>query len=575
MKLIFIRHDYAGASSISNVPVTENQQARHLLLPASLLLSGCLTVSNAHAVLTDNLTIGNAKALALGHAVTADPPGIDSIHYNPAGLSRLKGRQTEVKLVSGAFDVTLDFSREYTPSWSQHIEEAAQGAPEDFTNDEAKGAESKTAGAAAMLPIAGMTKLPVLVSALGGISYAPPSSKLTFGSNVYAPLMVGFYRNENDPGRFVGKEISFTLLTYFSPSVAYQMSDNFSFGATVTFNYAGVGLELPFREPNLGIQWLEKVRQESCHDTRASSDTGLSFGDLIPCVENDKSIRLYEPLAYHRFEVENPLTFGVNVGFLWQAQPWLSVGAVYQSPVKMDMKGDFVWHQGESFLKFLKAFDANSPVPFKYLGPLASLVEPKTVGKASIDLTMPDHFAMGTSIQLTPQLKLNTDLKFTRWSEWQALSVHYSNPLAVLVVAGLIQPDSAPMPLGQTLVLPLGFKDTWNTAMGLEYQWSDSLALRLGMEDRPSSIPKEYRSPVLPIGASTLYAVGAEYKPSPSQAFNIALATLKSSIDMPGNTTKVGNSENPMDLIYNPYSGTGIKADLNVVLIEGSYRYQW
>lgn len=30
---------------------------------------------SVQATLTDSLTIGNAKALSLGHAVTADPPG--------------------------------------------------------------------------------------------------------------------------------------------------------------------------------------------------------------------------------------------------------------------------------------------------------------------------------------------------------------------------------------------------------------------------------------------------------------------------------------------------------------------
>lgn len=529
----------------------------------------------AYAVLTDNLTIGNAKALALGHAVTADPPGIDSIHYNPAGLSRMNGRQTEVKLISGAFDVILEFGDGYTPSWTQHIEDAAEGAPEGFTYDEAKGATSETAGAAAMLPFVGMTELPILFSALGGASYAPPDSKLTFGTNVYAPLMVGFYREDDDPGRFVGQRLSFTLLTYFSPSVAYEFNDEFSMGATVTFNYAGVGLELPFREPNLGIQWLETVRQESCGTGDRALDGQFDFSDLVPCIEDDKSIRLYEALAYHEFEVENPLVFGVNVGFLWQPLPWLSLGAVYQSPVSMEMEGDFVWEQGDSFLHFLNRYDENAIVPFANLGPLASLVNPRTEGEAEVSLTMPDHFAFGTSLKITPKLKLNTDLKFTRWSKWEDLSIHYSEPLAVLVIAGLIQPESAPMPLGQTMTLPLGFEDTWNVAMGIEYQWTDQIALRFGIEDRPSSIPREYRSPVLPIGDSTLYSVGAEYMPNASQIFSVALASLQSSVFMPGNTTKVGNSENPIDLIYNPYSGADIEANLDVMLIEASYRYRW
>ena len=44
----------------------------------------------ARAALTENLTT-NVTAMALGNAVTADPPGIGSIHFNPAGLARLEG----------------------------------------------------------------------------------------------------------------------------------------------------------------------------------------------------------------------------------------------------------------------------------------------------------------------------------------------------------------------------------------------------------------------------------------------------------------------------------------------------
>ena len=62
-----------------------------------------------YAVLTDSLTIGNAKALSLGHAITADPPGLDSIHYNPAGLAQLKDRQVHYKLIAGTFDIRLKF----------------------------------------------------------------------------------------------------------------------------------------------------------------------------------------------------------------------------------------------------------------------------------------------------------------------------------------------------------------------------------------------------------------------------------------------------------------------------------
>lgn len=63
----------------------------------------------AQAQLAQNLTI-HPKALALGNAVTADPPGIMAIHYNPAGLTKLKDRQFEVNLLSIYLDIDADFN---------------------------------------------------------------------------------------------------------------------------------------------------------------------------------------------------------------------------------------------------------------------------------------------------------------------------------------------------------------------------------------------------------------------------------------------------------------------------------
>src|SRR5690606_36495113 len=66
----------------------------HLVVLAAVLLP-----VTCPAAIVENLTMGNAKALSLGNAVTADPPGLDSIHYNPAGLARLDGRQYNLKVL--------------------------------------------------------------------------------------------------------------------------------------------------------------------------------------------------------------------------------------------------------------------------------------------------------------------------------------------------------------------------------------------------------------------------------------------------------------------------------------------
>ena len=554
------------------------------------LLSLLFSSPTTHAVLTDNITIGNAKALGLGHAVTADPPGIDSVHFNPAGLTRLEGRQQETKVITGFFNIELEFGEGYTDSWDKKLRlleqetlERGQELPEGFLFDESNGATSETEGAALMLPGVGLTEIPVILAPLGGASYSPPGSKVTFATNVYSPLMVGFNRAEDDPGRFMGEKLAFSLITYFSPSVAVQLTDTLSVGGAITFNYAGVGLDLAFREPNFGLQWLEGLRQESCDNVVTPDDEFLGFSDFIPCISDDQTVRLYETLGRLQFEVEKDLTFGMNIGVLWEPKPWLALGAVYQSAVEMDMEGWFTWDQGQGLLNFFTQLESGLAdefgipgLKFADLGPgFGALTKPKSAGKAKVDMTMPAHFAFGFSLQITPSIKFNADYKFTEWSEWQEIPVQFSEPIGVIFLANLLQPDAAPPPGGFQVNFPLGLEDTWNYSLGVEYQWNDKLALRMGYEDRPSSIPKKARSPLLPIGDTTLISVGANYKTSPNENWEFAVGTMSSSVHMPGNTSRLGNSENYALFIYNPFSGNDITANLDVLLIEMSYRRRW
>ena len=47
--------------------------------------------------------------MSLGNAVTADTPGVFAIQYNPAGLTKVKGRQFQFNLLSAYMDIDADF----------------------------------------------------------------------------------------------------------------------------------------------------------------------------------------------------------------------------------------------------------------------------------------------------------------------------------------------------------------------------------------------------------------------------------------------------------------------------------
>ena len=85
-----------------------NNKNKGLGVRVLVLVAGLLSVS-AHAQLANNIAI-DVKAMSMGHAVTADPPGVMSIHFNPAGLARLDGRRMDLQFVGADFSLESEFS---------------------------------------------------------------------------------------------------------------------------------------------------------------------------------------------------------------------------------------------------------------------------------------------------------------------------------------------------------------------------------------------------------------------------------------------------------------------------------
>ncbi|MEC8812213.1 MAG: hypothetical protein CSH49_08760 [Alcanivorax sp.] len=534
-----------------------------------------LWVSSAWPVVADSLTIGNAKALSLGNAVTADPPGIDSIHFNPAGLARIKGRVLQLKMVAADFSVVMDIG-DYVDARKNRLQEMeATGLFEDgYFDDEAHMSTSETEGAALMLPFFGLTELPAIAAPLGGASYSPPGKDVTFATNVYAPMMVGFYRQEDDPGRFIGERMSLMHLTYFSPSFGLKVTDEFAVGAALTFNYVGVGMDLPIRAPHAGQLFLGDL-QSQCDFVLREEFVG--FQDLAPQLCRGERLGLYNQLAYLEFEVEQELVPGLNVGLLWSPTEWLTLGANYIHSFPIEMDGWFRWTNGDNWVAFMEPLlqpDANGVSLAGQLNSALSLMgwsfpqgQNLTEGDASIAMEMPEQLMLGLSLQVTDYLKVNVDYKFSGWSSWQVLEVTFSEPVDFLRLAEIIQPDLAGK---QRIAFPLGLEDTWNWALGVEYQYSTNSVVRFGVEDRPTSLPDDGLTPLLPLGSGTLYGAGLGLKLDSDAVIEVGIGYMKSSLEMPGGSAQVGNSLDPSKLIYSPYAGSDLNVELEMFLLEFS-----
>jgi len=522
----------------------------------ALMLSSFVT-SNSWAVLMENLAIGSPKALGLANAVTASPPGIESIHFNPAGLSRVEGRQQSINVVYGDFGITLDFGKR-TKTRQALLDQAESLGhdldvefPDGFFDDEAYMASSETSGMTIMLPGLGMTDLVAPMSLVGGVSVSPPGGSITFGTAAYTTMAAGFRREDDDPGRFIGQRFSMIDLVYFSPTVAVDVTDTLSVAATITFNYGGVGLDMPLRVPHLAQMAIPFLQLSNCD---------LSNPGGVGC----ENLPLYEQLGELSVEAEDGLAFGFNFGMLWEATPWLTFGVVYQSEVDLEMEGEFSWENSDQWVAFVRSL-REDPLIRLAMDVVGVRGEKRVEGDVTIALTMPEHLALGVSVLLTPKLRVNVDYKFTGWSAWDELVIELSKTTDLMAIASIGEFSAGE---GVSLKIPLGMQDTWNLAVGLEYQYNDQWVLRMGVEDRPTSIPENMKTPLLPLGDGLLLGFGFGYQSDSGAVYDVGLSYFESKISMPGNTSDFGNSEDPTKLIYNPYPGQDIDATTTIVMFE-------
>ena len=96
------------------------------------------------------------------------------------------------------------------------------------------------------------------------------------------------------------------------------------------------------------------------------------------------------------------------------------------------------------------------------------------------------------------------------------------------------------------------------------------MVLRFGVEDRPTSLPSDGLTPLLPLGSGTLYGAGIGMKLRSGAVIDLAVGYLSSTLDMPGGTAEVGNSLDPMKLIYSPYAGSDLSTSLEAYMLEFS-----
>lgn len=521
-------------------------------LPVLRLLTLCCALycaAPAQAALTENLTT-SVVAMALGNAVTADPPGIDSIHFNPAGLARLTGDSETMNNFGASIRTGANFT-----------------APPGFdvggwTEDPVAGKSTGPVRQGMYVPGYGKPgwRLPgVLIPGLG-MAWNKPGSPWTFATAAYMSQAMSLDRTTdvNDPAQFGGRQVQIQRLVYASPSVGYKYSDTLRFGVSVPISHSAFVVDTNMRFPNELLGVFGKLQQGWCPESGGNIIDTFGFG--VCGGGKDGMVSPFKKAAHMRLEMTAPFDPTINLGVLWEPAPWLALGAVYQGGSQTQYNGSYVFDTEPMLRNFVKGLNASllGPIAGAVLG-FPSSIPAQQHGNLRATIPFPSHWQVGIKLRPVRFAQLNIDASYADWGQWKSFVFQFDQSIKLLEVARLYGiPDSG------KLDIPRGYKSVVNFGFGLQLFPTDKLTLRAGFEPRKSSIPADKIDLMAPLPNTKLYGLGLNYKLSKNSDISLTASYMVGKFTTPANSDCNLNCNTFLNIIYNPYAGLDVAGDIRV-----------
>lgn len=516
----------------------------------AVAVAALLTATGARAALTDNIGT-SVVAMSLGNAVTADPPGLDSIHFNPAGLARIEGNFKQ--------DAIFAASLRANAQLRQPAGFDIGGWKDDPLVNSAAGNFGHTGQVEQTLFIPGVGvpkfSLPAAIAATLGFAINNPGSRWTFGTSVYASEAAPIRRNDpNDPARYEGKSVVLQRLALLSPAVGYKISDTLRVGLAIPLSHQGMQLDTDVRFPNKLLGIIGKLQDAWCGDNGHVVDA-LTFG--LCGGGKEGRLRPFNKVANVNVEMSAPLEPTYNLGILWEPKDWFALGAVYQSGTNTVLTGHYQIQAEPMLPKFVDGMYHSllGPVLASMLGFPTSIPAVQS-GNVTMKLPFPEHYQVGLKIKPTDRLQFNVDAMYSNWSRWRNFTIQFDQEVQLLKMARMFgQADPSKM------VLPRGYKSVVNFGFGAEIGLTNDLKLRLGYEPRKSSIPKSAFDLTAPLPDLNVKSIGIGYKKKDGLTLDATVSYARAKFNIPANGSCNLNCDNFFNVIYNPYAGLDVSGE--------------
>ena len=326
-----------------------------------------------------------------------------------------------------------------------------------------------------------------------GMSYLP-GTQITGGLQIlYGDL--SFDRDSNTNGTGTGSGNALDPIPGGSFFVSHQFDDHWSigfgqyadFGLAVNYDNEWSGRYFAQNASLAGLSFVHSVAYRFNEQWSVGVGVRAMYGMLQAQTAIDRSPFGFTDRSDGQFKYkDNDWGFGANVGVIYAPQPGTRIGLAYTSKVDLD---------------FEDGLDVKGD------GPLLQRLDGLNT---ELDMTVPQTATLSLFQQLDPQWALLASVNWQDWSEFGDIAV---------------QVDTTAFG-AQSTTVDAHFKDTWQLALGAQYQATPQLLWNVGAAYDSSAVSDGNRTFTVPMGESWRIAAGATYALSKVTDINVSWAMV-------------------------------------------------
>ncbi|MBK6756173.1 MAG: outer membrane protein transport protein [Moraxellaceae bacterium] len=265
--------------------------------------------------------------------------------------------------------------------------------------------------------------------------------------------------------------------------ISHQMSDDLSIGIG---NFAPFGLASNYESSFQGRYFGDKskVKVIGIQPTIAYKLTPeLSIGVGVSVSQLEGTLSKYSVGLQDPVEVNgDDISYGYNVGVLWQVMPQTRIGFDYRSKTEYSLEGTTE----------LTGIGVKFP--------------------ATLDISTPATFELSLSHALNPNVNVHSSISLTQWSVLENLVIKNGGGA------------SGPF---KSSTEELDWKDSWAYSVGADWKAGDALTLRAGLGIDKTPVSDAHRSVRVPSEDRMVATLGLSYPINDSTSIDVAYMFLK------------------------------------------------